>query len=150
VIFVLVVALAWWVSRRTTLGRAVYAIGGNEEAARLSGINVHRTKILAYTVLGVLAALSGIILASRVGSAEPISGAGVELLVIAGVVIGGTSLAGGRGSVIGTVFGVFILGVVQNALNLLGVSTDYQLVSTGLLLVAAVSIDGYVRTRRRD
>ncbi len=150
VIFALVIVVSWWIARRTTLGRAIYAIGGNEEAARLSGVAVRRTKLLAYTFLGLLAGLSGIILTSRVGSAEPISGTGTELTVIAGVVIGGTSLAGGRGSVIGTVFGVFILGVVQNALNLLGVSTDYQLVSTGILLVAAVSIDGYIRTRRRD
>jgi ribose/xylose/arabinose/galactoside ABC-type transport system permease subunit len=149
-LFAVVIVCAWWISRRTAFGRAVYAIGGNEEAARLSGINVNRIKILAYTMLGGLAALSGIILASRVGSAEPIGGTGVELTVISGVVIGGTSLIGGHGALIGTVFGVFILGVVQNALNLLGISTDYQLISTGLLLVAAVSLDGYIRTRRRD
>ena len=149
-IFVIVVIVAAWIARRTTFGRSVYAIGGNEEAAWLSGINVTRTKILAYTTLGVLSGLSGIILASRVAGVVSTTGLGYELDVIAGVVIGGTSLAGGRGSVIGTVFGVFILGVITNALNLLGVSTDYQYVSRGLLLIAAVSIDGYVRTRARD
>lgn len=150
VLFILVIAIGWWVARRTTFGRSVYAIGGNEQAAWLSGINVVQTKILAYTALGSLAALSGIILASRLAASSPTSGLTYELVVIAAVVIGGTSLAGGRGSVIGTVFGVFILGIVANALNLLGVSTDLQNVSRGMLLVAAVGIDGYFRTRRQD
>lgn len=150
VIFVAVVAVVWWVARRTTFGRSVYAIGGNEQAAWLSGIHVARTKIFAYTTLGSLAALSGIVLASRLAASSPTSGLTYELDVIAAVVIGGTSLAGGRGSVLGTVIGVFILGVVANALNLLGVSTDLQNISRGMLLVAAVGIDGYFRTRRRD
>jgi ribose transport system permease protein len=149
-IFVLIVVVSIWIARRTTFGRSVYAIGGNENAASLSGIDVPRIKILAYTTLGVLAGLSGIILASRVAGVVSTTGVGYELDAIAAVVIGGTSLAGGRGSVVGTVFGVFILGVITNALNLLGVSTDLQYVSRGLLLIAAVGIDGYVRTRRRD
>ena len=150
IFFAVVIVACWWISRRTTFGRAVYATGGNEQAAWLSGINVGRTKILAYTFLGVLAALSGIILSSRVSAGSPVAGVGYELDVIAGVVIGGTSLVGGRGTVVGTIFGVFILGVITNALNILGVSTDYQYVTRGLLLVTAVGIDGIVRSRRRD
>lgn len=150
VMFGVIIVVCWWISRRTTFGRAVYATGGNEQATWLSGLNIGRTKILAYTLLGLLAGLSGIILSSRVAAASPVAGVGYELDVIAGVVIGGTSLFGGRGTVVGTVLGVFIMGVIVNALNLLGVSTDFQYLSRGLLLVAAVSIDGYVRARRQD
>jgi ribose/xylose/arabinose/galactoside ABC-type transport system permease subunit len=147
--FAIVVAGCLWITRRTTLGRSIYAIGGNEVACRLSGINVERVKILTYTLLGVLAALSGIILSSRVAAASPTAGTGYELDVIAGVIIGGTSLMGGRGSVLSTVLGVFILGVISNGLNILGVSTYYQYVIKGLLLILAVGLDAYLRKRRR-
>ena len=150
VFFAAVIVVCWWISQRTTFGRGVYATGGNEQAAWLSGIDVGRTRVLAYTLLGGLAALSGIILSSRVAAGSPVAGIGYELDVIAGVVIGGTSLFGGRGTIVGTVIGVFILGVITNALNILGVSTDIQYITRGLLLVTAVSIDGYVRARRRD
>jgi ribose/xylose/arabinose/galactoside ABC-type transport system permease subunit len=147
--FAAVTILCLWITRRTTFGRAIYATGGNEEACRLSGINVARVKILAYTLLGTLAALSGIILTSRVGAAQPTAGTGYELDVIAGVVIGGTSLFGGRGSVLSTVLGVFILGVISNGLNILGVAAYYQYVIKGLLLIAAVGLDAYIRKWQR-
>ena len=129
--FAVVVAFGFWITRRTIIGRSIYAIGGNEEASRLSGVNVKAVKIQAYTLMGALAALSGIILSSRVAAAEPTAGLGYELDVIAGVVIGGTSLLGGRGSMMSTVLGVFILGVISNGLNIVGVPTYYQYVAKG-------------------
>ena len=138
-----------WITSRTTWGRSIYAVGGNEEAARLSGLEVDRIKLLAYAALGCLAAFSGIVLASRVGAASATAGLGYELDVIAGVVIGGTSLQGGRGSILGTILGVFILGIITNGLNLLGVSTYYQYVIKGVLLIIAVGADGYLRKRQQ-
>jgi ribose/xylose/arabinose/galactoside ABC-type transport system permease subunit len=149
VFFAVVVVACLWITRRTTLGRSIYALGGNEEASRLSGIEVGRVKMLAYSLLGCLAAFSGIVLSSRVAAASPTAGVGYELDVIAGVVIGGTSLSGGRGSVFGTVLGVFILGVITNGLDLLGVSTYYQYVVKGLMLIGAVGLDGYLRKGKR-
>jgi ribose/xylose/arabinose/galactoside ABC-type transport system permease subunit len=147
-VFGVVVALGFWITRRTTFGRSIYAIGGNEEASRLSGVKVQTVKIQAYTVMGALAALSGIVLASRVSAARPVAGLGYELDVIAGVVIGGTSLLGGRGSVFSTVLGVFILGVITNGLNIVGVPTYYQYVLKGLLLIFAVGLDAQLRKRQ--
>jgi ribose/xylose/arabinose/galactoside ABC-type transport system permease subunit len=150
IFFALVVAGGLWITRRTTFGRSIYAIGGNEEASRLSGINVRRIKIQAYTMMGALAALSGIILSSRVAAAQPTAGLTYELDVIAGVVIGGTSLLGGRGSVMSTVLGVFILGVISNGLNVIGVPTYYQYVAKGLLLIIAVGLDAQLRKKQRS
>jgi ribose/xylose/arabinose/galactoside ABC-type transport system permease subunit len=147
VFFGVIVIAGLWVARRTTLGRSIYAIGANEHACYYSGINVQRVKVLCYTIAGMLAALSGIVLASRVGAASPTAGIGYELDVIAGVVIGGTSLSGGRGSVLSTVLGVFILGVITNGLNILGLSAYYQYVAKGLLLIIAVALDAYLRKR---
>ncbi|MDR7031169.1 ABC transporter permease [Rhizobium rosettiformans] len=149
VFFALVIVMGVWLTRRTTFGRSVYAIGGNEEASRLSGIKVHWIKIQAYTLMGMLAALSGIILSSRVGAAQPTAGLTYELDVIAGVVIGGTSLMGGRGSILSTVLGVFILGVISNGLNIVGVPTYYQYVVKGLLLIFAVGLDAHLRKQQR-
>ncbi|NJC67621.1 ABC transporter permease [Planosporangium flavigriseum] len=148
--FAIVVAALWWVSRRMTVGRAIYAIGGNPEAARLSGLKVDRTKIFVYTLLGFLAALAGIVLTSRLASATTVNGAGFELIAISGVVIGGTSLVGGRGSVVSSLIGVFTVGVIKNALDLFGASTQVQYVVTGLVLLAAISLDGLARRRRRS
>jgi ribose/xylose/arabinose/galactoside ABC-type transport system permease subunit len=148
-LFAVVVVALWWISRRMSVGRAIYAIGGNPEAARLSGLKVERTKIYVYTLLGFLAGLAGIVLTSRLASATTVNGTGYELIAISGVVIGGTSLVGGRGSVIGSLIGVFTVGVIQNALNLFGASTQVQYVVTGLVLLLAISLDGIARRRRR-
>ncbi|PLR86724.1 ribose ABC transporter permease [Bacillus canaveralius] len=148
VLFIVIIALCWWIIRYTAFGRSVYAIGGNEEAARLSGINVKRIQIFAYSFLGALAAFSGIIMTSRVASGSPVAGTGYELDVIAAVVIGGTSLVGGKGSIFGTILGVFIIGVIENGLNLMGVSTYYQYIIKGLVLITAVGIDGYLRKKK--
>ncbi|MCB1468749.1 MAG: ABC transporter permease [Rhizobiaceae bacterium] len=149
IFFALIIAIGIWITRRTTFGRSVYAIGGNEEASRLSGIKVQRIKIQAYSLMGALAALSGIILSSRVAAAQPTAGLTYELDVIAGVVIGGTSLLGGRGSIMSTVLGVFILGVISNGLNIIGVPTYYQYVIKGLLLIFAVGLDAHLRKKQR-
>jgi ribose/xylose/arabinose/galactoside ABC-type transport system permease subunit len=141
VIMVAVFILAYIMLRRTRFGRYIYAIGGNEEASRLSGI--HTKKILAsvYTLGGLLAGLSGIILASRLDSAQPTAGMGFELDAIAAVVLGGTSLSGGVGTVGGTLIGALVIGVLDNGLNLLDVSSFYQQVAKGAVILLAVFLD---------
>ena len=126
---------------KTVFGRQTYAIGGNETAAALSGIKVNRTKIMIYALSGLMSALAGIILASRLDSAQPTAGASYELDAIAAVVLGGTSLMGGKGRIVGTLIGVLIIGVLNNGLNLIGVSSFYQQIIKGLVIVVAVLID---------
>ncbi len=125
----------------TAFGKRIYAIGGNEEAARLSGINVSRTLTLLYVLCGLTAALAGILLASRVGVGDPNVGVGFELQVIAAVIIGGTSLSGGEGRIVGTVMGAFIITVLANGLNLAGVEPFWQWIAQGLVLIAAIIVD---------
>lgn len=126
---------------RTRYGRYVYATGDNAEAAKLSGISVDRVKILAFMISGVLAALAGFIVTARLSTAEPTAGTGLELEAIAAVIIGGTSLAGGRGDLIGTIVGALILGVIDNGMNLLNVSPFLQSVVKGLVILFAVLLD---------
>jgi ribose transport system permease protein len=136
------------VTRRTRFGRHLYAVGGNERAARLTGLNVSRIKIAVYTLAGALAAVAGLIVTARLDSAQPNAGLGYELDSIAAVVIGGTSLSGGRGSVMGTVLGCLIIGVLNNGLFLLNVSPFWQQVIKGGVILLAVAIDKMnVRTR---
>ncbi len=143
-----VVALVYgWASQRTKFGKHVYAVGGNEEAARLSGVPVERTLISLYVLSGMMAALAGIVLSSRVGSGDPNIGVGFELEVIAAVIIGGTSLSGGEGRIMGTVIGAIIVGVLSNGLNLSGVEPFWQYVAQGLVLIAAVVVDKRVNER---
>jgi len=130
--------LVWFFINRTTTGRAIIAIGGNEEAVRLAGIDVKRTIILAYVLCGLFAALGGVILVSRLGIAQPSLGGGYELDAIAAVVIGGGILGGGGGGTIGTLFGVLTLGLINNLLNLLNVQTYYQQIIKGVVIVVAV------------
>ncbi len=144
----LVVAFGFML-RRTTFGRKIYAIGGNEEAARLSGIAVDRIYITAFAIAGLLSALGGVVLTSRLNSAELVAGQGYELDVIASVVIGGTSLFGGVGTVYGTLVGALLIGVISNGLNLLGVSSYWQLVVKGLVIIIAALIDNLKRRFRR-
>ncbi|WP_003542240.1 ABC transporter permease [Desulfotomaculum nigrificans] len=141
IIMALVVLAAWFVLSQMTLGRRIFAIGGNEEAAILSGIKTNRYKILVYSVSGLLAGLAGAILTSRLLSAQPTAGTGYELDAIAAVVIGGTSLNGGVGGVLGTLVGALIIGVIDNGLNLLNVSSFYQQAVKGLIILIAVLID---------
>ena len=129
------------VTNKTRFGRYIYAVGGNEQAARLSGLNVDRIKLWIYTLAGGLSAVAGLIVTSRLDSAQPNAGTGYELDSIAAVVIGGTSLSGGRGSIWGTVIGCLIIGVLNSGLVLLNVSPFWQQVVKGVVILVAVAID---------
>ncbi|HTC44898.1 MAG TPA: ribose ABC transporter permease [Steroidobacteraceae bacterium] len=141
VLMLVMFAVFWFVLGRTVFGRHVYATGGNAEAAKLSGVNIDRVQILVYTVSGAMAALAGVILTSRLDSAQPTAGAGYELDAITAVVLGGTSLAGGRGWIFGTLVGALLIGVLNNGLNLMGVSAFYQQVVKGSVILLAVLLD---------
>ncbi|MDW5417835.1 ribose ABC transporter permease [Iodobacter sp. CM08] len=131
----------WFVLKKTVFGRHVYAVGGNEEASLISGVKVNRVKLWVYTLSGGLSALAGIILTSRLNSAQPNAGMGYELDAIAAVVLGGTSLSGGRGWIVGTLIGAVLIGVLNNGLNLLSVSSFYQQVIKGSVILLAVLLD---------
>ena len=133
--------ILYFILKKTTFGRRVYAVGGNEEASRLSGISVDRIKIYVYSLTGFLAALSALILTSRLNSAQPTAGNMFELDAIAAVVLGGTSLTGGRGWIVGTLIGALIIGVLNNGLNLIGVSSFFQQVVKGAVILIAVLLD---------
>ena len=142
VVFMIVVfGIGFYVLSQTRYGRYLYALGGNEDSARLSGINTSKIKTLVYVICGATAALSGIIVTSRIGSASPNAGIGFELDAIAAVVLGGTSLAGGEGSVVGTIIGALIIGVLNNGLNLMNVSPFYQAIVKGLVILLAVMVE---------
>jgi len=141
IIMVVIVAAGHFALTRTTFGRYVYAVGGNEEAAWLSGINVRRVKMTVYVICGLLSGLTGMILAARLASGDPKTGVGQELDVIAAVVVGGTSLFGGRGTILGTLVGALIIGVLNNGLNLLNISSYWQPVVKGGVILLAVLID---------
>jgi ribose transport system permease protein len=140
VLMVIVFGIALYILSQTRYGRYVYALGGNEDSARLSGINTDKIKTLVYVISGAAAALSGIIVTSRIGSASPNAGVGFELDAIAAVVVGGTSLSGGEGSVVGTIIGALIIGVLNNGLNLINVSPFYQAIVKGLVILLAVMV----------
>lgn len=140
-IMVVVFASVWYLLNHTRFGRYVYALGGNESATRLSGIDVDKVKIGVYAICGLLAAVAGIIVASRLSSAQPTAGMGYELDAIAAVVLGGTSLAGGRGRIMGTLIGALIIGFLNNALNLLDVSSYYQMIAKAVVILLAVLVD---------
>ncbi len=133
--------LAWVVMERSVLGRHIYAVGGNPEAARLAGIRVNRILLFVYTICGLLAGLGGIIMASQLKSGAPTYGLTYELYVIAAVVVGGTSLSGGEGRIFGTLIGAFIIGVIQNGMNLTNIESYTQKVVLGLVILAAVLFD---------
>ena len=137
----IIVLIAVVITNKTKLGRYIYAIGGNENAAKLSGINIKKIKIIVYSIAGMLAAVGGLLVTSRLDAAQPNAGTGYELDSIAAVVIGGTSLSGGRGSVLGTVLGAIIIGVLNNGLVLLNVSPFWQQVVKGFVILIAVIID---------
>lgn len=145
VIFLIVFLASWVVLQFTSYGRYVYAVGGNEKAARTSGIPTRAVIASTYVISGALAAVAGLVLTSRTTAALPQAGIGYELDAIAAVVIGGTSLAGGRGSVVGTLFGALIIGTINNGMDLMGVSSYYQQVLKGSIIVIAVLADQFRR-----
>jgi ribose transport system permease protein len=141
VVLALFFILAIAVMRTTTYGRAMYAIGGNYTASYLAGLPVKRYRLVAYTLSGLSAGIAGVFLTSRLGAAAPQASAGLELSVIAAVVLGGTSLAGGKGNLFGTLIGVLILGTLNNGMTLLNVSSYYQQIAQGVVLLLAVGLD---------
>jgi erythritol transport system permease protein len=148
-IMVLVALLGALLAGRTVFGRQVYAVGGNEPAAQLSGVRVDRVKVLTYAISGVTAALAGLIIASRLAASNPATGTSYELNAIAVVVLGGTSLFGGVGTVGGSIIGAFVLGVLWNGMVLLGVSDFWQTVITGAVIILAIVIDQLQRRVER-
>jgi len=147
IIMIGVYVIAHFVLRRTKLGRYTYAIGGNEEAALLSGINVKLYKTMVYGLAGLLSGLAAVLLTARLNSAQPIAGMSYELDAIAATVIGGTSLLGGEGTVVGTLIGALIMAVLRNGLNLLGVSSFIQQIVIGTVIIVAVLIDMALKRR---
>ncbi len=141
VVMAILIAIYSFITNKTTAGRRVYAIGGNEKAAKLSGINTERLTMLVFANMGMLAALGGLIFAARLNVAQPKAGQVVELDVIAAVFIGGASMRGGVGTIMGAVVGAFIMGVLNNGMSLLGIGIDYQQMIKGLVLLAAVIFD---------
>jgi ribose transport system permease protein len=141
IIMICVYVAAYTLLKHTRFGRYVYAVGGNKEAARLAGINVTRTLLSVYIISGVLSAMSGMLLASRMNSGQPNAGLMYEMDAIAAVVVGGTSLFGGRGSIIGTFLGAMLIGVLRNGLNLLNVGSYVQMVILGIVILLAVLLD---------
>jgi ribose transport system permease protein len=148
-VMLVVFLVMWIVLRFTRFGSNVYAIGGNRIAARLAGLRVDRARVAVYVLSSLSAALAGVVLIGIQGAAIPTAAGGLELDVLAAVIIGGTSLAGGRGSVIGALFGVFGLGVLANGINLLGISAFWKQISTGIALLLAVAIDD-IRRRWKE
>ncbi|MBV9230609.1 MAG: ABC transporter permease [Chloroflexi bacterium] len=141
IVMVVLFLLTAWVMRQTTFGRAIYAVGGNAQAARLAGLPVRRLQMTVYILSGLSAALGGVFLASQLSAGAPAAATGIELSVIAAVILGGSSLNGGKGTIWGTLLGVLILGTLNNGLTLLNVSSYYQDVARGLVLLLAVGLD---------
>lgn len=141
ILFAIIFILLLILLKKTSLGRKVYAVGGNEKASFISGINIDKVKIFVYTISGILATISGLVLTSRLNSAQPTAGTAYEMDAIAAVVLGGTSMTGGSGSLVGTLIGILILGVLNNGLNLLGVSSFYQQIVKGVVILLAVLVD---------
>ena len=140
-IMIMLFVIAWWVLRYTKQGRNIYAVGGNIEAARLSGINTDRVIIITYMISGVMAAIAGIVLTGRLNTAMPTAGLGFELDAIAAAVIGGTSMKGGEGRMIGTFIGALFISVLRNGLSIMNISSFFQQVVIGLVLIGAVLFD---------
>ncbi|MGF6351402.1 multiple monosaccharide ABC transporter permease [Variovorax sp. W2I14] len=147
VVMAVLIVVYDFVTNRTTIGRRIYALGGNEKAARLSGVKTQRLAFLTFVNMGALAALAGLVFAARLNTATPKAGLGFELDVIAACFIGGASASGGVGRVMGAVIGAFIMGVMNNGMSILGIGIDYQQVIKGLVLLAAVFIDVYNKNK---
>lgn len=141
VYMVILIAIFSFLLSKTKFGTYVYAIGGNREAARLSGVPIKKIEIIVFTLSGALAAFAGLVLCSRMYSGQPSVGSGYELDAIAACVLGGTSMTGGKGRISGTVFGAMVIGIISNGLNLIGVSSYWQLIIKGLIIACAVLLD---------
>lgn len=141
ILFIIAYLILWILLTKTSYGRKIYAVGGNEKASFISGIKIDKVKILVYVISALMAVLSGLVLTSRLNSAQPTAGSAYEMDAIAAVVLGGTSMTGGSGSLTGTLIGILILGVLNNGLNLLGVSSFYQQIVKGVVILIAVLID---------
>ena len=141
VVMIIMFIIAWYILRTTPAGRSVYAVGDNPEAARLAGINTNRVLLGVYTIAAITYGIAGLLLMSRTGVGDPNAGADANLNSITAVVIGGVSLLGGRGHIMGTLIGALIVGVFRNGLQLMGVPSIYQVLVTGVLVIAAVSVD---------
>ena len=147
ILMIVVLLFFMFILRHTTFGRRLYAVGGNAEVSRSAGINPERIKLIGFILCSVLASISGVLLSSRLGSAQPLAGTGFEFQVVAAVVLGGVSLSGGVGSLLGAFIGVFIMGIIQNGLGMLNVDTMWQLVITGLIIIFAVALDELKKRR---
>lgn len=147
IIMAFLISVYTFIASKTTIGRRIYAIGGNEKAAKLSGINTERLTFLTFANMGMLAALAGLVFAARLNTATPKAGFAFELDVIAAVFIGGASMSGGVGTIIGAVVGAFIMGVMNNGMSILGIGIDWQQVIKGLVLLAAVIFDVYNKNK---
>lgn len=143
IVLIIIFIICTIILKKTILGRYIYAVGGNEQAARASGINVNQVKMAVYSISGILAGLAGILLTSRITTGQPNAGAGFELDAIAAAVIGGTSTSGGTGTITGTLIGVLLIGVINNGLDLLNVTSYYQQVVMGIIIIGAVVLDSW-------
>lgn len=141
ILFLLVFAAYYLILNKTTMGRKIYAVGSNDKCANLAGISISKVKLAVYSISGLMAAVSGMVLLSRLNSAQPTLGSGYELDAIASVALGGTSMNGGRGKITGTLIGILIIAVLNNGLNILGISSYYQDVVKGLVILIAVLSD---------
>lgn len=148
ILMIVVFVILYILLHKTAFGKSVYALGGNEKAAYISGIKLNKVKIAIYTLSGAMSAISGLIITSRLSSATPQAGSGYEMYAIAAVVLGGTSLMGGKGRMFGTMVGVLIIGVLNNGLNIIGVSAFWQQVIQGIVILIAVLID-VIRSKRK-
>jgi ribose transport system permease protein len=149
VFFIIVILLGWLLLSRTVFGFRIYAVGGNDRAARVSGIKVFNTKVAAFIIMGFLAALAGVLSLAFLPSAQAgRTGVGLELDVIAAPIVGGASLAGGEGTILGVILGVLIIGVLRNGLVLMGISPFWQEVAIGAVIILAVGVDKWTRARR--
>lgn len=147
IVFFLVVLLGFIVITKTKFGRYVYSVGGNQDASKLNGINVDSYKIKVFVINAVLAGIAGLVLTGRLGTATPVAGEGYDMDAIASVVIGGTSVSGGSGSVLKTVIGVLLMSVINNSFNLLGIDIYFQYIFKGLIILAAVGFDSYSKKK---
>jgi len=146
--FIIFTLIFWFITRQTTFGRNVYAIGGNELSAKLSGINISYYKIMYFVLSGFCASFAGVVLASRLNTGSAIFGDPTTLIVISAVILGGASLSGGIGTIPGTVLGILVIGVISNGMNLLNIQSYYQLIVKGSILIIVVLIDAYCEKMR--